>query len=121
MWPDSRDVSDAGGTRVFGHIMLPGLEPVQQGGIGLPARFSRNPLVCGVRHYALFQSGLLGTESNLGVAIGGFQACVAEPSANDVHLDTSFEKMHGGCGSHPGQTFENLIEQAVEGCPKRGG
>src|SRR5436305_13409092 len=26
-----------------------------------------------------------------------------------------------GCGSHPGQTFGNLIEQAVEGCPKRGG
>src|SRR5436305_1189294 len=27
----------------------------------------------------------------------------------------------GGCGSHPGQIFGNLIEQAVEGCPKRGG
>src|SRR5437879_7326310 len=26
-----------------------------------------------------------------------------------------------GCGSHSGQMFENLIEQAVEGCPKRGG
>jgi hypothetical protein len=25
-----------------------------------------------------------------------------------------------GCGSHSGQIFENLIEQAVEGCPKRG-
>jgi hypothetical protein len=25
-----------------------------------------------------------------------------------------------GCGSHAGQIFENLIEQAVEGCPKRG-
>ena len=22
-----------------------------------------------------------------------------------------------GCGSHAGQIFENLIEQAVEGCP----
>jgi len=25
-----------------------------------------------------------------------------------------------GCGSYAGQIFENLIEQAVEGCPKRG-
>jgi len=25
-----------------------------------------------------------------------------------------------GCGSHSGQIFENLIEQGVEGCPKRG-
>jgi hypothetical protein len=25
-----------------------------------------------------------------------------------------------GCGSHSGQIFENLIEQAVEGYPKRG-
>jgi hypothetical protein len=25
-----------------------------------------------------------------------------------------------GCGSHAGQIFENLIEQAVGGCPKRG-
>lgn len=25
-----------------------------------------------------------------------------------------------GCGSHSGQIFENLIEQAVEGCPKGG-
>jgi transposase len=28
--------------------------------------------------------------------------------------------MDEGCGSHSGQIFENLIEQAVEGCPKRG-
>jgi hypothetical protein len=25
-----------------------------------------------------------------------------------------------GCGSHCGQILENLIEQTVEGCPKRG-
>ena len=79
----------------FGHITLQRLEPGQQGGIGLPARFARNPLVCSAWHRTLFQRGLLRTESNLGVAISGFQACVAEPSANDVHLDTSFEKMHG--------------------------
>src|SRR5438132_9297233 len=31
------------------------------------------------------------------------------------------DKVLRGCGSHAGQIFENLIEQAVEGCPKRGG
>ena len=60
------------GERTFlGHITSQRLEPVQQGGIGLPKGFPRNPLVCGTRHYALLQSGLLGTESDLGVAIGG--------------------------------------------------
>ena len=33
---------------------------------------------------------------NLGVAIGGFQAYVAEPGANDVHLDTGFKNVNGG-------------------------
>jgi Arc/MetJ-type ribon-helix-helix transcriptional regulator len=39
------------------------------------------------------------------------------------HRNGEFDKAQArfaGCGSHPGQIFENLIEQAVEGCPKRG-
>jgi hypothetical protein len=80
----------------FGHITLQRLEPVQQGAVSLPSGFPRSPLVCGARNCTLFQSGLLGAESNLGVAIGGFQACVAEPGANDIHLDAGFEKVHGG-------------------------
>jgi len=41
---------------------------------------------------------------------------MARGSCLAIAVSHSFD----GCGSHAGQIFENLIEQAVEGCPKRG-
>jgi hypothetical protein len=35
-------------------------------------------------------------------------------------LQAKLRRSQKGCGSHAGQIFENLIEQAVGGCPKRG-
>lgn len=74
----------------FGNITLQRLEPAQQFGIGPPKRF-RGILSSAARYSALFQSCLLDTESDLGIAIGGFQAYVAEPCTNDVYFNSSFE------------------------------
>jgi hypothetical protein len=37
-----------------------------------------------------------------------------------IDMQADWTKVLGGCGSHPGQIFENLIEQTVVGCPKLG-
>jgi hypothetical protein len=59
----------------------------------------------------------------LGRAI--FQYMDTRPSAKAVRYRRQLiagliDRAARGCGSHSGQIFENLIEQAVEGCPKRG-
>src|SRR5580700_7796362 len=43
----------------------------------------------------------------------------AMTTLNEVRGPIDLVMLDGGCGSHSGQIFENLIEQAVEGCPKR--
>jgi len=86
--------SDSRGARFWGHITLERPEPIQQFGIGLPRWLPRNLLFCSARHYALFQSSLLGANGNFGVAIGGLQGCMAEPCTDHIHLDTGFQKMH---------------------------
>ena len=86
----------AGDLTFLGHIMLQRLEPVQQCSVGLTKRFLWNPLIRSGRQKALFQSGLLGSESDFGIPTGCLQACVAKPGANDIHLDNGFQKVHGG-------------------------
>lgn len=81
--------------------MLQRLEPVQQGGVSLPERFSRNPLVCDFGHRALLQCRLLGADRDLGVPICRLQAGVAKPGTNDIHLDARFQEVHG-CTVPPG-------------------
>jgi len=44
----------------------------------------------------------------------------AEVRGEGLFLRLSEEKVSKGCGSHSGQIFENLIQQAVEMLPKRG-
>lgn len=73
------------------------------------------------RSYLLHIGNLDWTKINPDI-FGSMIQAVAEDEergALGMHY-TSVPNILKGCGSHPGQFFENLIEQAVEGCPKRG-
>ena len=54
---------------------------------------------CNSRKCTFFQSGSLCAESDFGVAIGRFQACVAQPGANDIYLDAGFQEVDRGAVS----------------------
>jgi hypothetical protein len=47
-------------------------------------------------------------------------AQIYRDQVNNLQTAPCFRRSRCGCGSHSGQIVENLIEQAVEGCPKRG-
>src|SRR5437016_13693288 len=78
---------------IFGNITLQRLEPVQQGSVGLPEGFSRNPLICGSGQRALFQGGLLGAKGNLSIPIRCLQARVAQPGADDIYFNAGLQKV----------------------------
>lgn len=69
---------------------------MQQGCVALPYGLSRNPPFCNLWQRAFFQGGLLGTESDFGVAVRGLETRMPQPCADHVDLDSSFEKMYGG-------------------------
>src|ERR1039457_3748114 len=86
--------ANQGDRLVFGNITLQRPEPSQQGSVSLPGRFSWNPLLCAPRRRALFQGSLFSADCYFSVAIGCLQAHVAEPSANNIHLDACLQKMN---------------------------
>lgn len=61
----------------------------------MPSRFPQNPLFPVGWRGTLFQGGLLGTDGDLGVAIGRFQAGVSEPGTDHIHFDSGLEQVNG--------------------------
>src|SRR5674476_1311398 len=88
------DLPDSPPTAHPGHITLQRLEPFQQGSVTLPGRVSWNPRLCASRRRTLFQGSLFSAYRYFSVSIGCLQAHVAEPSANNIHLDAGLQKMN---------------------------
>src|SRR5674476_1340751 len=86
--------ANQGDRLVFGNITLQRLEPFQQGSVTLPGRFSWNPRLCASRRRTLVQGSLFSAYRYFSVSIGCLQAHVAEPSANNIHLDAGLQKMN---------------------------
>ena len=81
------------------------MEPGEQGLIVLPDWLTMGARRSIPKWLAGSQGFLFGPDGQLGVAIGGFQADVTEPSANDVDLDPGLEEMY--CGRMPEQMRRN--------------
>jgi hypothetical protein len=85
----------AGSSLVFLHIILPllqGLQPSEQRIILFPRRRGGR---AGVRRQ-LFEGGTFRFQGRLGIAVGGVQVGMPQPTANDGDIDPRGDEMNGG-------------------------
>ena len=71
-------------------------EPFEQFWFALPNRSSRRPRRRGRRRLAGLERLLFHPDVDFGIAIGGVEADMAEPTPDDVDVDPRFQEMHRG-------------------------